>query len=329
MPQIYHANAKTNIHVRMLIKESNESPSTLSKRHGVSCKTIRKHRKARCVQDKSSRPNKITYALSTIEQTVIVATRKATWMAIDDLVDMVSPAIPKANKSNVYRTLKAHGVNKVPEERKKQAKKFKEYEPGYIHIDVTYLPKLNGLRQYLFVAIDRATRLLHYRVYNHKTAENAVAFLTEVQTYFPFYITHILTDNGLEFTDKFVSKEKEVTGKHIFDQTCKKYNVEHRLTQPNTPQTNGMVERVNGTIKNSTVKATEFESLEAMAVDLDKFLIYYNFTRTHTSLKRELKVKTPFQALCAWYEIKPEIFKFSPKEFEAMCEIFREQRCET
>jgi hypothetical protein len=87
--------------------------------------------------------------------------------------------------------------------------------------------------------------------------------------------------------------------------------------------------RVNGTIKNSTVKATEFESLEAMAVDLDKFLIYYNFTRTHTSLKRELKVKTPFQALCAWYEIKPEIFKFSPKEFEAMCEIFREQRCET
>jgi hypothetical protein len=39
-------------------------------------------------------------------------------MAIDDLVDMVSPAIPKANRSNVYRTLKAHGVNKVPEERK-------------------------------------------------------------------------------------------------------------------------------------------------------------------------------------------------------------------
>jgi hypothetical protein len=30
------------------------------------------------------------------------------------------------------------------EEKKEQAKKFKEYEPGYLHIDVTYLPKLEG-----------------------------------------------------------------------------------------------------------------------------------------------------------------------------------------
>jgi hypothetical protein len=38
--------------------------------------------------------------------------------------------------------------------------------------------------------------------------------------FYPFTITHILTDNGLEFTDKFVTKDKQVSGKHKFDKLC-------------------------------------------------------------------------------------------------------------
>jgi hypothetical protein len=34
------------------------------------------------------------------------------------------------------------------QEKKQQASTFKEYEPGYLHIDVTYLPKLAGKKQY-------------------------------------------------------------------------------------------------------------------------------------------------------------------------------------
>ena len=45
---------------------------------------------------------------------------------------------------NVYRTLVCFGINRVPQEKKQQASTFKEYEPGYLHIDVTYLPKLAG-----------------------------------------------------------------------------------------------------------------------------------------------------------------------------------------
>jgi len=36
------------------------------------------------------------------------------------------------------------------------------------------------------------------------------------------------------------------------DVKCKENNMEHRLTKPTTPKTNGMVERANGTIKNNT-----------------------------------------------------------------------------
>jgi len=47
-------------------------------------------------------------------------------MDLDDLVDFVSQSIPKANRSNVYRTLKEFEINKVPQEQKAEAKKFKE-----------------------------------------------------------------------------------------------------------------------------------------------------------------------------------------------------------
>jgi hypothetical protein len=40
-----------------------------------------------------------------------------------------------------------------------------------------FLPKLAGKKQYLFVAIDRATRVLYFEIYENKTAINAVEFL--------------------------------------------------------------------------------------------------------------------------------------------------------
>ena len=62
-----------------------------------------------------------------------------------------------------------------------------------------------------------------------------------MDTDYPFTITHILTDNGLEFTDKFVTKDKQVSGKHKFDKLCSRSEIEHRLTQPVTPKTNGIL----------------------------------------------------------------------------------------
>ncbi|VVM26857.1 Mobile element protein [uncultured Gammaproteobacteria bacterium] len=76
----------------------------------------------------------------------------------------------------------------VPQEKKQQASTFKEYEPGYLHIDVTYLPKLAGKKQYLFVAIDRATRVLYFEIYENKTAINAVEFLNNCKDFYPLQL---------------------------------------------------------------------------------------------------------------------------------------------
>ena len=317
MPQGYHTNAKTNSHSREIIQQSTQTNIELSKRFEIDKKTVSKWRNRSTVIDKSSRPHTIKRSLTDLEREIIRVVRRLTWMELDDLVDSVLSAIPKANRSNVYRTLVAFEINKVPEEKKEKAKKFKEYEPGYLHVDVTYLPKLDGIKYYLFVAIDRATRLMYFKVYKNKTAANAVNFLEECKTYFPFYISHVLTDNGAEFTDRFTSKKKKASGNHKFDMSCIEGNIEHRLTAPFTPKTNGMVERVNGTIKDKTIKVITYSTIVELKVDLDKFLIFYNLSRRHGSLKRELKVRTPFDALECWYRIDTDIFRKSPDMFRA------------
>jgi len=257
--------------------------------------------------------------------------RLATWVSLDDLIDIVSSVIPHANRSNVSRTLQSLGISRIPEAKRDKAKKFKEYQPGYLHIDVTYMPKLEGQKYYLFVAIDRATRLMYYKVYKHKSSANAVAFFKECQAFFPFYITHVLTDNGLEFTDKFVGKTKTVSGNHIFDNLCKDENVDHRLTAPFTPKTNGMVERVNGTIKDRTIKIETYQNVNELIASLNQFLLFYIFTRRHGSLRKELgsKVRTPFDAIETWFKIEPKLFKISPDAFRAYAIRKLEQRGET
>ena len=316
MSQVYHSNARTNQHVRRIIQKSSLTNVDLANNYSVNIKTIAKHRDRDFTEDKSSRPNKIHYALTPLEKELIMVVRTLTWMELDDLTDTIVANIPNANRSNIYRTLKAFGISRVPQEQKAKAKKFKEYEPGYLHIDVTYLPKFEKQKYYLFVAIDRATRLLYYKVYENKSSKNAVEFLKECKEFFPFYLTHILTDNGLEFTDKWARGKGVVSGNHKFDVECKEDNIEHRLTAPYTPQTNGMVERVNGTIKNATIKAEEYNNINDVQKDLNKFLIYYNFNRRHGSLRKELKVRTPFDAVQSWFQTKPEIFKILPNVFQ-------------
>ena len=93
-------------------------------------------------------------------------------------------------------------------------------------------------------------------------------------------------------------------------------DIEHRLAAPYTPQTNGIVERVNGTIKNATIKAEEYNNIEDVKKDLNKFLIYYNFNRRYGSLRKELKVRTLFDAVQSWFQMKPKIFKILPNVFQ-------------
>jgi len=174
MKQTYHSNATTNVHIRCEIKNSNLPMCRLAERYNVSENTIRKWKGRDELIDHSSRPHTIYYSLSEIEQEIIKSVRRSTRMPLDEIEEIAQRLNPSASRSAVYRTLRAAALNKVPQQERDKAKKFKAYEPGYLHIDVTYLPKIEGVIQCLFVAIDRATRTLFYQTYDAKTADNTV-----------------------------------------------------------------------------------------------------------------------------------------------------------
>jgi len=312
--QAYHAHTTTNVHIRCQIQESHLPVNILAERYQISENTALKWKNSAEQQDINSRPHKIYYSLSSLEQEIIKSARKATWFPLDEITEIAQQFNPPVSRSAVYRTLQAAELSKVPQKEREKAKKFKAYEPGYLHIDVTYLPKMQGKHQYLFVAIDRATRTIYYEVYDAKTADNAVDLAHNCKAFFPFKITHILTDNGLEFTNALLRSKngKRCTKPSKMDELCKKANISHRLTKPNTPKTNGMVERVNGIIKQGTILKEQFTDQQTMEAALMQFLVYYIIYRRHGSLKRELGAKTSYEAIKKWYERKPEILSENP-----------------
>ena len=77
-----------------------------------------------------------------------------------------------------------------------------------------------------------------------------------------------------------------------------------------------MVEKANDMVKNGTIKKSNYRSVEEMNNDLMRFLVHYNLYRRHGSLRRELRVKTPFDAVEKWFELDEKIVKREPIKFK-------------
>ena len=310
-----HKNARTTPAVRAQIAASDETASALAKRFGITEQTVYKWKKRQSVQDRSHTAHRLQTQLTPAQEMVVVHLRRALLLPLDDLLAVTREFIcEKVSRSGLDRCLRRHGVGNLnalkPAEPAQPHKAFKSYVPGYLHMDVKYLPQMQDedKRRYLFVAIDRATRWVCVQIQANKTAASAKAFLKALPKACPIKITKLLTDNGKEFTDRlFASREREPSGNHEFDQLCKALEIEHRLTKPRTPRTNGMVERFNGRIAD-VLKTHRFNSAEDLEQTLMRYVTLYN----HQLPQSALQSKTPMQAMKQWHQTHPELFNRRP-----------------
>ena len=241
--------------------------------------------------------------------------RRTLLLPLDDLLAVTREFLcPAVSRLGLDRCLRHHGVGSLnalkPKTPSEPHKAFKSYEPGFVHMDVKYLPQMQDetKRRYLFVAIDRATRWVFVAIKPTKSAASAKAFLNTLHKACPIKINKLLTDNGKEFTDRlFASREREPSGNHEFDQLCQALCIEHRLTKPRTPRTNGMVERFNGRIAD-VLKTHRFSSRE----DLEQTLLRYVALYNHQLPQSALKSKTPMQTMKNWYKEYPHLFNKRP-----------------
>ena len=118
-----------------------------------------------------------------------------------------------------------------------------------------------------------------------------------------------MTDNGKEFTDRlFASRARAPSGEHEFDLLCTELGIEHRLTPPKSPQTNGMVERFNGRISD-VLKTNRFDS----ALDLEQTLMRYVHLYNTQLPQSALGSRTPMKTMKDWHQSHPQLFVKSPR----------------
>jgi transposase InsO family protein len=310
-----HKNARTTPAIRAQIAASPESAASLAVRFGISEATVYKCKSRNSFQDASHTAHRLQTTLSSAQEAIVVELRKTLLLPLDDLLAVTREFIClHATRSGLDRCLRRHGVGNLnalkPKEPTQTHKAFKSYEPGFIHMDVKYLPQMadESSRRYLFVAIDRATRWVFVQIKKNKRAASARSFLKALYKACPIKMQKILTDNGKEFTDRlFASRERQASGNHEFERLCSALGIEHRLTKPRTPKTNGMVERFNGRIAD-VLKTHRFNSAQDLEQTLMRYVALYN----HQLPQSALKSKTPISAMKDWYVSHAHLFVKRP-----------------
>ena len=276
---------------------------------------IRRWKSRSVFTDASHTACRLQTTLTPAQEAIVVQLRKMLLLPLDDLLSVCREFIcADVSRSGLDRYQHRHGVGNLkallPAAPKAPIKGLKAYEPGHVHVDVKRLPQRQdqSSRSYLFVAIDRAARWVFVQIKGNKSAASARAFLKALHKACPIRINKALTDNGKAFSDRlFASRAKAPSGRHKFDRLCH-VGIEHRLTKPETPQSNGMAERFNGRIPD-VLKTHRFDSGKDMCRTIERYEYLYN----HQLPQSALHSRTPMQELKRWYNEKPGPFQRQPR----------------
>jgi transposase InsO family protein len=310
MGQVRHGCATTTHAIRATLQRSQATTAALSRELGINVKTVSKWRKRETVEDRKTGPtDPSSTVLSAGEEAMIVSFRRHTLLPLDDCLYALQPTIPHLTRSSLHRCLQRHGISRLPdmEGDKPKRQKFKRYPIGYFHIDIAEL-RTNEGKLYLFVAIDRTSKFSVARLVDKANRKTAWEFLETVLEAVPYNIHTILTDNGIQFSEQPRNRNTPYSRPMRFDMICNANGIDHRLTKPNHPWTNGQVERMNRTIKDATVKRYHYENHDQLRSHLGDFLDAYNYARR----LKTLSGLTPYEYICKIWTSEPDRFILNP-----------------
>ena len=288
-----HRNARTTPAIREEIRNRKDlSYRALAKEYGVSLCTIAKWKNRDDTGDRSHARHNLLSSLSAVEEEIVGELRTKVGLSIDDITEVMNRFInPGLTRSAIYRAMKRLKVTGSTVVKSGEVPgKFDEVRsPGFIHMDVKYLTKLDGKRSYLYVAIDRLTRYVFADILYDLEPSTSADFVKRFIDFFPHKVTKIITDNGFEWTDRCSGSVKEkATGNHPVDIVCAEHEIKHKLTRIRRPQTNGMVERFNRRVNEAIGQKAKidtnggknsFHSHEERNAFVMQFVDNYNKTR--------------------------------------------------
>ena len=310
MGQVRRGSATTTHAVRAALQRSQASLAQLSKELGIDPKTVAKWRKRATVEGLKTGPKEPrSTVLTEAEEAMVVAFRRHTLLPLDVCLYALQPSLPHLTRSALHRCLQRHGISRLPdvEGDKPKRQTFKRYSIGFFHIDIAEVQTVKG-KLYLFVGIDRTSKFAVKQLVDKADRKTAWEFLERLFKAVPYRIHTILTDNVIQFAEQPRNRNTAYSRQMRFDMICEANGIEHRLTKPNHPWTNGQVERMNRTIKEATVKRCHYDSHDQLRTHLADFMAAYNFARR----LKTLNAQTTYEYICKIWTSEPDRFIINP-----------------
>lgn len=233
--------------------------SCASRKYGISLSSVKRWCKRydgtwQSLAERSHRPKSHPNQHKTEEETIIKEAFQAKYIRYgwDEVYDEAVRNKYKRSYSGMLHAARRMGLGDAAKEKEPPRKNERRYPelmtPGEkVQIDVKEVPynclkgavKRDGKHLYQWTAIDECTRMRFVYGFEEHTPENSVKFLKMLQTAFAFKIQTVQTDNGTEFTYKYISEDTLCP----FDTALEKAGIHHKLIAPRTPWHNGKVER--------------------------------------------------------------------------------------
>jgi hypothetical protein len=194
--------------------------------------------------------------------------RTLCWQMIDANIVMVSPA-------TVYNVLKRSGLTKKWAELTEEAKKGFD-QPKSIHeqwhVDFSYVRVCGNFYYFISVMDGYSRKIITWGLYQSMEGLWAEIEVSKAKELYPYAKPRIISDNG----SQFISKD--------FRELVILLEIEHTLTSPGHPQSNGKLERFHRTFKCEHVRQSAYLSFEDAKERMRKWIVYYNEQRLHAAL---------------------------------------------
>ena len=194
--------------------------------------------------------------------------RRLAFMMLDADIVAVSP-------STVYRVLsKAGRLSRFPKSKSLKGTGFVQPEKAHQHwhVDMAYL-NIGGTFYYLCALLDGFSRaIVHWEIRESMTERDVECIAQRALEKFPGVKPRIISDNGPQFIAKDFKVFVRIAG------------LTHVRTSPYYPQSNGKLERWNGTVKADALRITPPKDLEDARRIVGRFVEHYNAKRLHSAI---------------------------------------------
>lgn len=194
--------------------------------------------------------------------------RRLSYMMMDADVVAVSP-------SSVFRVLSEAG--RLRKWAPKASRKGKGFEQPlrvheHWHIDIAHI-NIHGTFYYLCAVLDGASRyLVDWSLRDSMTEVDIEILLERAKEKFPAARPRIISDNGPQFIAKDFKEFIRISG------------MTHVRTAPYYPQSNGKMERWNGSIKSECIRPGVPLTLEDAERLIAQYVRVYNEERLHSAI---------------------------------------------